>query len=400
MRRERRWAIWHGPVLTGLDNTPTEFTGYERISEHSRISPLSPTASSALLSGPAARAVIVLDKTPFYAEAGGQSADYGTISSYGSVFKVTDVQKNKGGKYLHSGVMVCGELNVNDSVTAEIDESRRRAIMRAHSATHLLHKTLRTVLGDHIQQAGSLVEPDRLRFDFTHFSATTPEELRKVEDLVNSAILEGMPVKIEEMPLAEAKKIGATALFGEKYGSVVRVVSMGSFSSELCGGTHLDNTAKVGAFSITGEFSVASGVRRIEATVGRATLEHLRSSDKLLFELANAVKANNTNEIIQKLEQQTAELRELRRAVDVFSAREASGEAARFLLGTRTVGELKVLTTSLANADADKLRQMGDYLRDKDDTIVAVSPSVVDGKITFLAVCGAAGQRRQSGRPY
>ena len=380
---------WAGIDL-GLDNTPTVFTGYERLSDQGRI--LAIVSDGELCSSVRTgdEAVLVLDKTPFYAEMGGQSADHGTISSYGAIFKVTGVLKNKGGKYLHSGIMVCGALKVDDTVTSDVDESRRRAIMRAHSATHLLQKALRTVLGDHIQQAGSLVEPDKLRFDFTHFSATTPEELRKVEDLVNNAILEGMPVKIEEMPMSEAKKIGATALFGEKYGNVVRVVSMGAYSTELCGGTHLDNTAKAGAFNIVSEFSVASGVRRIEATVGQATLEHLKQDGKLLFELANVVKANNANEIMQKLEQQTAELRELRRAVDVFSAKESNGEAARFLLSARAVGDLKVLTTALADADPDKLRQMGDYLRDKDDTIVAVLSSVSNDKITFLAVCGAA----------
>jgi alanyl-tRNA synthetase len=380
---------WAGIDL-GLDNTPTEFTGYERNSDHSRI--LALVAGGELCSSVRTgdEAIIVLDKTPFYAEMGGQSADYGTISSFGSVFKVTGVLKNKGGKYLHSGVMVCGELNVDSDVTAEIDMSRRHAIMRAHSATHLLQKALKAVLGDHIQQAGSLVEPDRLRFDFTHFSATTPEELMKVEDLVNSAILEGMTIKIEEMPITDAKKIGATALFGEKYGNIVRVVSMGSYSTELCGGTHLDNTAKAGAFNITSEFSVASGVRRIEATVGQATIDTLKQNLKLLFELSAVLKANNTNELMQKLEQQQNELRELRRTVDVFSAKEANGEAARFLLGARTVGDLKVLTSALADADADKLRQMGDYLRDKDDSVVAVLSSISDGKITFLAVCGAS----------
>ncbi len=380
---------WAGIDL-GLDNTPTVFTGYERFSDQGRI--LAIVSDGELCSSvrTGSEAVIVLDKTTFYAEMGGQTADHGTIFSYGNVFKVTNVQKNKGGKYLHSGVMVAGELNVGSDVTAEIDESRRQAIMRAHSATHLLQKALKTVLGDHVQQAGSLVEPDRLRFDFTHFSATTPEELRKIEDLVNNAILDGMNIKIEEMPMAEAKKIGATALFGEKYGNVVRVVSMGSYSTELCGGTHLDNTAKAGAFNVVSEFSVASGVRRIEATVGRATLDTLKQNGKLLSELAHVVKANNTGEIMQKLEQNSSELRELRRSVDAFSAKAANDEAASFLLGARAIGELKILTATLADADADKLRQMGDYLRDKDNSIVAVLTTVSDGKITFLAVCGAA----------
>jgi alanyl-tRNA synthetase len=378
---------WAGIDL-GLDNTPTEFTGYERFADEGKILAIVSDGelTSSIRTG--VEAIIVLNKTPFYAEMGGQAADYGTISSYGTLFKVTGVQKNKGGKYLHTGVMIGGEFHVEDIVKAEIDEARRRAIMRAHSATHLLQKALRLVLGDHIQQAGSLVEPDSLRFDFTHFAATTPEELQKIENIVNQSILEGMPVKIEEKTLSEAKKTGATALFGEKYGDVVRVVSMGAFSTELCGGTHLDNTAKAGAFNITSEFSVASGVRRIEATVGLTTLERLRQERSTMFELTGMLKANSPDEIVHKLEQQQNELRELRRAVDIYSAKEANGEAARFLTSARAVGDLKIMTAALANSDADKLRQMGDYLRDKDDNVVAVLSTVNDGKITFLAVCG------------
>ncbi len=380
---------WAGVDL-GLDNTPTEFSGYERHEDSGRI--LAIVSGGELCSSirTGDEAIIVLDKTPFYAEMGGQSADYGTISTHNSLFNVTGVQKNKGGKYLHAGVMAAGEFKAEDAVTAEIDGDRRHAIMRAHSATHLLQKALRIVLGDHIQQAGSLVEPDRLRFDFTHFSAVTPEELARVEDLVNSSILQGLPIKIEEMPISDAKKTGATALFGEKYGNIVRVVSMGDYSIELCGGTHLDNTAKAGAFNIVSEFSVASGVRRIEATVGQATLDTLKHSLKQMFEIADVLKANNPNEIIPKLEQQTAELRDMRRTVDIFSAKEANGEAAQFLMGARAVGSLKVLTAAVADGDTDKLRQMGDFLRDKNDDIVAVLSTVNDGKITFLAVCGLA----------
>ncbi len=372
----------------GLDNTPTAFVGYDRYREEARILAIVSDGELCSVIHTGDEASIVLDKTPFYAEMGGQVADHGIISAYGSVFKVTNVQKNKGGKYLHAGVMVAGELKVDDTVTAEIDEERRRAIMRAHSATHLLHKALKTVLGDHVQQAGSLVEPDRLRFDFTHFSAMTPEELAKTEALVNAAILDGMPVRVEEMAISEAKKMGATALFGEKYGDVVRVVSMGSYSTELCGGTHLDNTAKAGAFSITSEFSVASGVRRIEATVGQATLESQKKNRELLSELAGLVKANSTGEIAQKIEQQVGELRELRRTVEALHSKAASGEAARFLQEARAVGGLRVITATLEGADADRLRQMGDVLRDKDAGVVAVLASAGDGKITFLAVCG------------
>ena len=381
---------WAGVDL-GLDNTPTEFTGYVETFGDGKILALVSGGELCASVRAGDEAIVVLDKTPYYAEMGGQVADHGFMEQpggKGGKFTVTNVQKNKGGKYLHTGVVTSGELHVDDAVYVTIDRDRRSAIARAHSATHLLQKALRLVLGDHIQQAGSLVEPDRLRFDFTHFSATTPEELMRVENIVNQAILDGMDVEIKEMPIAEAKKMGATALFGEKYGDVVRVVSMGSFSTELCGGTHLDSTAKAGAFNIVSEFSVASGVRRIEATVGLSTLESLKQDRRTIQELAGILKANGTADLMPKLEQQLGELRELRRAVDVYSAREANGDAARFLLGARTVGGLKVLTASLAGGDADRLRQMGDFLRGKDESVVAVLSTVTDGKITFLAVCG------------
>ena len=207
--------------------------------------------------------ILVLDRTPFYAEMGGQVADHGTILVGDSRFVVTNVLKDKGGKYLHHGKMTSGTIKVDDTVLAAIDVDRRKAIMRAHSATHLLQKALNSVLGDHVHQAGSLVEPDHLRFDFTHYSAMTPEEMAKVDAIVQSAVLEGYEIDVREMSIDKAKEIGATALFSEKYGDTVRVVNMGNYSIELCGGTHLDNTAKVGPFRIESEGSVASGVRRI-----------------------------------------------------------------------------------------------------------------------------------------
>ncbi len=387
---------WAGVDL-GLDGTPTEFTGYDRYTDDGRI--LAIVSDGELCSSvrTGTEATIVLDKTPFYAEMGGQACDTGTITAEGAVFAVKDVQKNKGGKYLHTGVMASGELTVSDAVISTINEERRRAIMRAHSATHLLQKALKDVLGDHVQQAGSLVEPDRLRFDFTHFAAMTPAEIADVESRVNAAILDGMPVKIEEMAVADARNMGATALFGEKYGDTVRVVSMGAFSCELCGGTHLDNTAKAGAFKITSEFSVASGVRRIEATVGRETLDAMTRSAALINEAAAAIKANNPLELAQKIDQQNAELRELRRTVEQFSAQQAGGDAQRLLDGAVAVGDLAVITATLRDADADKLRQMGDYIKDKNDAATAVLASTAGGKLTFLAVAGkqavAAGVR-------
>ena len=333
-------------------------------------------------------AIVVLDTTPFYAEMGGQVADHGTITAEGMTYNVTDVQKNKGGKFMHYGKLTQGSLKVGDTVTATIDVDRRKAIMRAHTATHLLDKVLRTVLGDHVHQAGSLVELDRLRFDFTHFSALTAEELAKVSALVNEAVLEGYDVVTEEMPIEEAKKKGAIALFGEKYGEVVRVVDMGEgYSVEFCGGTHLSNTAKVGVFHISNEFSVASGVRRIEATTGKLSLDVMNQNQKMLFEAAAVLKAK-PGELREKAKAMMTEAKKLHQEIEKFKAEASVGEARQFLMSAKTVGELKVLTASRENVDAATLRQMGDFLKDKEPNVVAVLASTSGEKISFLAVCG------------
>jgi alanyl-tRNA synthetase len=330
---------------------------------------------------------VVLDRTPFYAEMGGQVADHGLLTGDGSSFLVTDVQKNKGGKYMHSGKLTQGVLKLGDTVCASIDVKRRQAIARAHSATHLLQKALQTVLGDHVHQAGSLVEPDFLRFDFTHFSAMTQEELEQVERLVNEAVLQGYPVQTEELPIEQAKQRGAMALFGEKYGDTVRVVDMGGYSVEFCGGTHLTNTAMVGSFHIESEFSVASGVRRVEAVTGLKCLEAMDNSRRLLAQAAQVLKAKS-GELLQKAQSHMDELRSLRSLLEKYKAKEAVGETDRILFGAHDVGGLKVLTATVPNADANKLRQMGDMLRDKEPNVVAVLAAVVGDKITFLAVCG------------
>ena len=340
---------------------------------------------------PGVEGIVVLDKTPFYAEMGGQVVDHGAIARSGEtgcLFQVTDVQKNKGGKYMHYGKVTEGVLKLGDTVTAAIDQERRRAVMRAHSATHLLDAALRTVLGDHVHQAGSLVEEDRLRFDFTHFSAMTAEELAKVSAMVNEAVLEGYDIHTDVLPIDQAKKKGAIALFGEKYGDTVRVVDMGEgYSVEFCGGTHLDNTAKVGVFHISSEFSVASGVRRIEATTGRASLEVMNRNQELLFQAAAVLKAK-PGELRDKAEHLMAEMKDLKQLVEKFKSKDAMGEAERYLFAAHDVGGLKVLTATVSDADANRLRSMGDFLRDKDPKVVAVLASVQGGKITFLAVCG------------
>ena len=388
--REARKALgdlaWAGIDL-GLDNTPTTFVGYERFNCDARVLAVcvGDEVSGTIAGGESG--IIVLDRTPFYAEMGGQVADHGVLMLGSSRFEVTDVQKDKGGKYLHYGKLNSGVIKVDDVVCASVDVERRKAIMRAHSATHLLQKALRSVLGDHVHQAGSLVEPDRLRFDFTHYSALTAEEMTKVNAIVQNAVLEGYSIVTREMPIEEAKRMGATALFSEKYGDMVRVVNMGDYSIELCGGTHLDNTAKVGPFELEGEGSVASGVRRIEAITGKECMKKMERNQAMLYEAAAKLKTKPA-EVAARIQSHLEELKELKRSIESFKARETSGEIERILFGSHTIEGLRVITASVPNADAAKLRQMGDLLRDKDSSIVAVLSSVKDGKISFLAVCG------------
>ncbi len=377
---------WAG-IEFGSDVPATEFIGYE--SETAEAKVLAIVVDGELRDGivAGAEATLVLDQTTMYAEMGGQVADHGEIACGGSVFQVRDVQKNKGGKFLHTGMLASGELQVGDAVTVAIDGERRKAIRRAHSATHLLDAALKKVLGDHVHQAGSLVEPDRIRFDFTHFESITPEQLSEIDRLVNDAILEGYPVVTEVLPIEEAKRKGAVAMFGEKYGDVVRVVEMGDFSMEFCGGTHLDNTAKAGSFRIKSEGSVASGVRRIEATVGKLTLETVNRNQQMLFHAAQLLKTN-PGELESRIEQQMLEMKELRQALEKFKAEASLGEARNFLMSAKDVGGLKVLTAHRSGLDAAALRQMGDFLRDKESNVVAVLASVNGEKISFLAVCG------------
>ncbi|MBQ6840276.1 MAG: alanine--tRNA ligase, partial [Oscillospiraceae bacterium] len=377
---------WAGIDL-GLDTTPTNFVGYHtNVCEAKVLAVCVGEEVTGSITG-SEEGIIVLDKTPFYAEMGGQVADHGVILIGDSRFEVTNVQKDKGGKYLHSGKMIAGTIKTEDVVCASIDVERRKAIMRAHSATHLLQKALTSVLGEHVHQAGSLVEPDRLRFDFTHYSAVTAEEMAKIDAIVQSAVFEGYPIDVREMPIDEAKAMGAMALFSEKYGDTVRVVNMGGYSIELCGGTHLDNTAKVGPFRIESEGSVASGVRRIEAVTGKACLAEMELARQRVYD-ACAVLKTKPSELANKLESQVEEIKNLKKAIEAFKARETAGEVDRFLFGARNVGDLHVITASVAGADAGKLRQMGDTLRDKDPNVVAVLSSVAGEKITFLAVCG------------
>ena len=388
--REARKALgdlgWAG-VEFGKEVPATRFVGYDKLEGEGHIAAI--VAEEELRDTIAAgtEGILVLDETPFYAEMGGQVADHGFITCGEARFQVTDVQKNKGGKFMHYGKLLSGSLTVGDTVLAAVDGKRRKAVMRAHSATHLLDYALRAVLGDHAHQAGSLVEPDRLRYDFTHFSAVTPEELNQISRLVSEMILDGLDVDIREMPIDQARELGAIALFGEKYGDVVRVVNMGGRSIELCGGTHVDNTAKIGPFRILGESSVASGVRRIEAVTGQVFLDLVDELNARILQAAEALKTTPA-ELFHKAQSSMAEIRELHQVIDRMKDKLLAGDVDSLLFSAKEVGGLKVITGSRQDTDAADLRKLGDFLRDKAPNVVAVLGAVNGEKVTLLAVCG------------
>ena len=388
--REARKALgdlgWAG-VEFGKEVPATRFVGYDKLEGEGHIAAI--VAEEELRDTIAAgtEGILVLDETPFYAEMGGQVADHGVISCGEARFQVTDVQKNKGGKFMHYGKLLSGSLTVGDTVLAAVDGKRRKAVMRAHSATHLLDYALRAVLGDHAHQAGSLVEPDRLRYDFTHFSAVTPEELNQISRLVSEMILDGLDVDIREMPIDQARELGAIALFGEKYGDVVRVVNMGGRSIELCGGTHVDNSAKIGPFRILSESSVASGVRRIEAVTGQVFLDLVDELNARILQAAEALKTTPA-ELFHKAQSSMAEIRELHQVIDRMKDKLLAGDVDSLLFSAKEVGGLKVITGSRQDTDAADLRKLGDFLRDKAPNVVAVLGAVNGEKVTLLAVCG------------
>ena len=374
--REARKALgdhgWAG-IDFGQDIPETQFVGYDKNETEGTVLAIVAEDESRSEIAAGVEAIVVLDRTTMYAEMGGQVADHGTITGPDGVFEVTDVQKNKGGKFMHYGRVVSGTIKLGESCEIMIDPERRAAIRRAHTATHLLQAALLRVLGEHCHQAGSLVEPDHLRFDFTHFSAVTPEELVEIGNQVSEMVLRGEPVETMVLPIAEAQKLGATALFGEKYGETVRVVKMGEDSLEFCGGTHLDNTAKVGPFRILSEASVASGVRRIEAYTGKEVLRQTEQMSRLLLDIAHELKTTP---------------KELKQRLDAMKDKLFSGEIDRCLFAAREVGGLKVLTVMRNDIAPNDLRKMGDQIRDREPDAVAVLASTQGEKITLLAVCG------------
>ncbi len=377
---------WAGQEF-GKEVPETEFVGYDRTESEGTVVALVAEGEICGEVNEGMDAIVVLDRTPMYAEMGGQVADQGVMTADGVVFKVNNVLKNKGGKYMHYGKLLKGSIVLGDKLTVSIDTERRKAISRAHSATHLLQSALRLVLGDHVHQAGSLVEPDHLRFDFTHFSALTAEEIGQVNTVMADMILEGVDIETNIMPFDEAKKLSAMALFGEKYGDTVRVVKMGDFSMEFCGGTHLDNTAKVGMFVITSEGSVASGVRRIEAITGREVIAKYIAMSGMINEVADRLKARPL-EIMNKVESNLSEIHELRQNIDKLKDQLMSGQAERMLYGAKDIKGLKVITITNGPVNAADIRKMGDQLRDRYPNIVAVLAATAENKATMLTVCG------------
>ena len=328
---------------------------------------------------------IILDRTPFYAESGGQVADTGVITGNKGKVRVTGCIKAGEGMYLHSGVVEEGIIEKGALVTAEIDVERRLAIARNHTVTHLLHKALRNVLGDHVTQAGSLVEPDRLRFDFRHFSAMTKEDIKRVEEEVNARILEDLEVAVREMSVEEANKIGAMALFGEKYGDIVRVVQAGDYSTELCGGTHLESTAQAGLFKIVSEGGVAAGVRRIEALTGKGALRYYDNVEEQLENIASVLKTS-PQESLKRVETISAELKAALKEIEQLKAKLASSSFDEVLAGAVDADGISIATARFDQLDMDSLRNTCENLRNRIGTGVVVLGSAFGGKVSFVAM--------------
>lgn len=380
---------WSEDLFGELNAEPTEFDGYDVLKETAKVLALSDgeELNDAVSTDYEERenVLVVLDRTPFYAEMGGQVADHGYLTSGTANLKVNQVKKTPKGFYVHTCTLLDGTIRVDDTVTAAVDEQRRASICRNHTATHLMQKALREVLGEHVHQAGSYQDDKITRFDFTHFNAVTPEELVEVEKRVNEKIFAALPVTIQNLPIEEAKKMGAMALFGEKYGKVVRVVDAGGWSVEFCGGTHVKNTAQIGCFKILSEASVAAGIRRIEATTGYGVLNLLDDRTAELANTAVALKANNMKDVAARAQAVTAELKEANKQLEIAKAKLASSQIDGLFQNAVEVDGVRIVTVYLNGTTPDTLRSMMDKLRDKEPNAVGALIGT-DGSKTTLAV--------------
>ena len=396
-RAARKTTNYMGADVTVYQSIPaeitTDFVGYDRLVHDSEITVLTTESEivEALTDGQ--HGTILVKETPFYATMGGQTGDTGVITGAGGSFVVEDTIHLQGGKVGHVGYMASGMLTVGETVTMKVSESARRSTEKNHSATHLLQKALRMVLGEHVEQAGSLVTPDRLRFDFTHFSAMTAEELKKVEELVNQEIQAGLDVVTQEMSLDEAKKTGAMALFGEKYGEKVRVVKMGDFSTELCGGTHVGNTGTIHAFKIVSEAGIAAGVRRIEALTGEGLMAYYHKTEEELHEAAHAAKTT-PSDLKSKIEAMMAEIKALQAENDKLKSKLAKESLGDVMDQVKEIHGVKVLAAKVSDADMNGLRSLGDQLKEKLGEGVIVLASVQGDKVNLMATATDAAQKQ------
>ena len=398
-RLKKNISGWSEDLFGALDAEPTVFTGYETLNDTGVVVALSDeeTLTDAIATDEEAKdgVLVVLDKTPFYAEMGGQAADHGMLNSADCSLRVLDVKKTPKGYYVHTCVLESGIVKVGDHLTAQVDREYRMAIARNHTATHLLQAALREVLGDHVHQAGSYQDAEITHFDFTHFSAVTPEELARVQKIVNDKIYESMNVTVREMPIEEAKKLGAMALFGEKYGKVVRVVDIEGWSTEFCGGTHVKNTAQIGGFKIVSEASVAAGIRRIEAVTGRNLLIRANLQEAMLHTVANTLKANNVTALPVRAEAVMAENKALAKELEEIKAQVAASKVTSLFDNAEEIGGVKIASAYFTGTTGDTLRGMCDTVRDKAvKPAVAVLVGKAEDKITMAVTVTKQAQEK------
>lgn len=371
-------------VLLGEIKNESKFVGYDTLETQATVEVIVKENELAEYAGTDETVQIMLDVTPFYAESGGQIADKGTLKGDGVLAEVEDVQKAPNGQHLHTVKIVQGTLKKGDKLIAKVDEAARKNIVKNHTATHLLHRALKDTLGEHANQAGSLVASDRLRFDFSHFGQVTEEELKKIEQIVNEKIWQGIDVVIDYKKLDEAKAMGAMALFGEKYGEIVRVVQVGNYSLELCGGCHVNNTSEIGLFKIVSESGIGAGVRRIEAVTGQAAYEYLNEQLKLIYETANLMKVKNIKEVPNRVASLQQELRELERENESLMAKLANIEAENLVNEVETIDGIRVLAKKVNAKDMESLRSIVDSLKEKVNGIIVLA-AVNGEKVNIVA---------------
>ena len=398
-RLKKNISGWSEDLFGALEAEPTVFTGYDTLTDKGTVVALSDeeTLTDAIATDEEAKdgVLVVLDKTPFYAEMGGQAADHGVLNGTECSLRVLDVKKTPKGYYVHTCVLESGIVKVGDHLTAQVDKEYRMAIARNHTATHLLQAALREVLGDHVHQAGSYQDASITHFDFTHFSAVTPEELARVQKIVNDKIFDSMNVTVQEMPVEEAKKLGAMALFGEKYGKVVRVVDIEGWSTEFCGGTHVKNTAQIGGFKIVSESSVAAGIRRIEAVTGRNLLIRANMQEAMLHNVANTLKANNVTALPVRAEAVMAENKAMSKELEELKAKIAASKVTSLFDNAAEIDGVKIASAYFTGTTGDTLRGMCDTIRDKAvKPAVAVLVGKAEDKITMAVTVTKAAQEK------